>query len=82
MSRTTMAERDDRDELPRVSIDTFQDWMRIKSNIKVASEATLDAKLAQLGLLHQRDIFLAHLNQVRNSFECTVRAASEFTLVQ
>ncbi|PAV22349.1 hypothetical protein PNOK_0230600 [Pyrrhoderma noxium] len=63
MSRTTMAERNDKDELPRVSIDTFQDWMRIKSNIKIASEATLDAKLAQLGILHQRDIFLAHLNQ-------------------
>jgi hypothetical protein len=59
---------DVRDDLPRVSVDTFQDLARIKESLNDAAIAALDAKLAERGLSHHRAAFLQHMQQVPSSF--------------
>lgn len=53
-----------RDDLPRVSVDSFQDLMRIKENVNAAAIATLESRLAQQGLAGQLHLFLPHMEQV------------------
>ncbi|KAI5123622.1 hypothetical protein M0805_003436 [Coniferiporia weirii] len=59
-----------RDDLPRVSIDSVQEWRRIKENFNAAALNTFEAKLAQSGLSSQRNLLLPHLKQfVDRTFE-------------
>lgn len=52
------------DDYPRVSIDSLHDWQRIKDNYLNAAVATLDKKLAEQGLVNQRDLYVQHIMQV------------------
>ena len=56
--------QDVRDDLPRVSVDTFQDLARIKESVNDAAVAALDAKLQERGLSHHREAFIKHMQQV------------------
>lgn len=60
------------DDYPRVSIDSLHDWQRIKDNYLNAAVATLDKKLAEQGLVNQRDLYVQHIMQfVDKTFETT-----------
>ncbi|EJD03992.1 uncharacterized protein FOMMEDRAFT_106372 [Fomitiporia mediterranea MF3/22] len=52
-----------RDELPRVSVDSIQDWFRIKENLNSAAIAILDSKLSERGSENQRNLLLPHVIQ-------------------
>lgn len=54
---------DIRDDLPRVSVDSFQDLARIKDSLNDVAIAALDAKLAERGMSHHREAFLQHMHQ-------------------
>ncbi|KAH8120282.1 hypothetical protein DFH11DRAFT_48718 [Phellopilus nigrolimitatus] len=59
-----------RDDLPRVSVDSLQDWQSIRENFNAAALATLEARLVQHGLSGQRHLFLPHIKQfVDRTFE-------------
>jgi hypothetical protein len=48
----------------RVTVDSLQDWQRIKAGYSQAAVKQLDEELAARGLAHERDAHLAHLNDV------------------
>ncbi|KAL5495300.1 hypothetical protein ACEPAI_763 [Sanghuangporus weigelae] len=52
-----------RDELPRVSVETLQDWLRVRENFTSASIAALESRLAERGSEDQRHVFLPHIKQ-------------------
>jgi len=54
-----------REDLPRISVDTIQQWQRIKSEYRKASIVLLDARLTAKGKVRQqdRDLFITHLHQ-------------------
>lgn len=58
-------EHDDREDLPRISVDSIQEWRRIKSNYLSAAIAQLDEQLEASGRIAERETFLAHLTEVR-----------------
>lgn len=63
---STMAAIDPkREDLPRISADTIQDWQRVKSNYKNALVTSVDDRLAAQGLSKERELVLLHLDQVR-----------------
>lgn len=57
-----------RDDLPRVSIDSVQDWQRIRSNLENAAYATLEDKLSQSELSGHKQLLQAHLKQASLAF--------------
>jgi len=63
---------DERADLPRISIDTIQEWKSIKANYVNAAMGRLDARLKAKGLdnTESRDRCLAHINEyIENVFE-------------
>lgn len=60
MNSTTAA----REEVQRVSIDTINDWKRIKSNFSSAVFATLDEVLETSGSSVDKNALLPHIDQV------------------
>ncbi|KAL5518979.1 hypothetical protein ACEPAH_662 [Sanghuangporus vaninii] len=59
-----------RDELPRVSVETLQDWLRIRENFTSASIAALESRLAERGSEDQQHVFLPHIKQyVERTFQ-------------
>jgi hypothetical protein len=55
-----------REDLPRISVDTIQEWQHVKAQYTDAMIASLDARLAAKGKVrqHDRDLFISHLHQV------------------
>ncbi|KAF8078215.1 hypothetical protein FPV67DRAFT_1686775 [Lyophyllum atratum] len=54
---------DSREDLPRVSMGSVQDWHRLKANYKTAALASLDEHILSHGLTTERDTLVAHTNQ-------------------
>lgn len=54
-----------REEVQRVSIDTANDWKRIKSNFSSAAFAALDEVLETSGSSVDKNALLPHIDQVR-----------------
>lgn len=56
-----------REDLPRVSVGTVQDWQRLEGNYKRATLSHLEEQILAKGLTGERDALLAHINQVGTS---------------
>ncbi|EPQ58755.1 hypothetical protein GLOTRDRAFT_104409 [Gloeophyllum trabeum ATCC 11539] len=56
-----------REDLPRVSIETLQDWRRIKYNYERALLEMLDERLAASGLSHERDSLIPYIDEFVSS---------------
>ena len=56
---------DAREDLPKVSIETEQDWRRIQRNLSNAFLERLDRELETRGWTGDKDELLPHTNQVR-----------------
>jgi hypothetical protein len=59
-----MATTEEREELPRIAVDSIQDWQRIKSSYLAAAVSQLDEQLSSSGRVSERDAFLAHITEV------------------
>ena len=55
---------ENRDELPRVSIGSVQDWQKVRSNYKDAALSKLREMVSSKGLAQEQDAILVHLEQV------------------
>jgi hypothetical protein len=55
---------ENRDELPRVSISSVQDWQKARSNYKEAALSKLREMVSSKGPAHEYDAILVHLEQV------------------
>lgn len=55
-----------REDLPRIAVDTIQEWQHIKSEYTDAIIALLDTRIAANGKVRQQDrvLFKSHLYQV------------------
>ena len=62
-----------REDVQRVSIDTINDWKRIKSNFSSAAFAALDEILETSGSSVDKNALLPHIDQVcAASYSCLV----------
>ena len=55
----------DREDLPRISVDSTEDWARIKSNFASAVMSKLDSGLSS-NSSSRRDVLTLYMNQVRD----------------
>lgn len=55
---------DTREDLPKVSIETEQDWRRIQHNLSDALLARLEAEIESHGQTGDKDALLPHVHQV------------------
>jgi len=71
-----------RDELPRVSIGSVQDWQKVRSNYKDAALSKLSEMVSSKGLAQEQDAILFHLEQVsqRRFLRITFRRLLLFSL--
>jgi hypothetical protein len=55
-----------REDLPRISVNTIQEWQTVKAEYTSAMVALLDARLAAKGKVRQqdRDLLMSHTYQV------------------
>jgi len=61
-----------REDIPRVSVDSLQDWQRIRENYTNAALAALDVELAASSSSSERDLLLQHLHRfIDRTFEMT-----------
>ncbi|KAG1754183.1 hypothetical protein EDB19DRAFT_1665159 [Suillus lakei] len=54
---------DAREDLPKISVETEQDWRRLQRNISTAFLGRLDLELESQGASQDRESFLPHINQ-------------------
>ncbi|KAG1756211.1 uncharacterized protein EDB91DRAFT_147 [Suillus paluster] len=54
---------DAREDLPKISVETEQDWRRLQRNISTAFLGRLDLELQSQDASQDRDTFLPHINQ-------------------
>ena len=59
-----MAFDSQREDLPRISVETLDDWRRIKRNYTVAALAALEEQLSGNNSEEDRQVLLAHLHRV------------------
>ncbi|KAH7921479.1 hypothetical protein BV22DRAFT_728056 [Leucogyrophana mollusca] len=52
-----------REDLPRISFESLQDWKRVQNNLETALRARVDRELAARGLSSDEDKFLPHISQ-------------------
>ena len=57
-----------REEIPRISLDSFRQWHRIKANFTKAVLDQFDRRVRQSGLESDRAALLPHIQQVRMDF--------------
>ncbi|KAI0948501.1 hypothetical protein AcW1_005466 [Taiwanofungus camphoratus] len=63
-----------REDLSRISVDSLQDWQRIKANYTSAALSALDEELAMSGSAAEKDVLLRHLQQfIDRAFDMTKR---------
>ncbi|KAF8556821.1 hypothetical protein OG21DRAFT_526564 [Imleria badia] len=61
---------DAREDLPKVSLETEQDWRRVQQNLSVALLARLEAELESHGQASDKDALLPHVHQfLENLFD-------------
>lgn len=65
---------DAREDLPKVSIETEQDWRRIQQSLSAAFVARLDTELESLGETGVKDEFSPHVHQVISPWFVPARA--------
>jgi len=73
---------DAREDLPKVSIETEQDWRRIQQNLSAAFFARLDAELESHGQPGDRDALLPHVYQVRRTRRGFLPECAKLSYVQ
>lgn len=56
-----------REEHPRVSVGTVQDWQKLKSHYREAFIQAITQIASTQGLIRGQDVALAHMEQVRFS---------------
>lgn len=61
---TTMSAEAQREDLPRISVETLDDWRRIKRNYTIAALTALDEQLSGNNSSEDREVLLAHLHRV------------------
>ncbi|KAG0705246.1 hypothetical protein DFH29DRAFT_908351 [Suillus ampliporus] len=54
---------DAREDLPKISVETEQDWRRLQRNISTAFLGRFDLELQSQGASQDKDTFLPHINQ-------------------
>ena len=57
---------DAREDLPKVSIETEQDWRQIQRNLSATLLARLDTELESHGQAGNKDSLLPHVHQVNS----------------
>lgn len=69
-SRTEVMSVNARDDLPRVSLESVQDWKRIRANFEKATYAAFEERIAssELGLGEHRQLLQSHIKQVGDAF--------------
>ena len=55
-----------REDLPRISVETLDDWRRIKRNYTIAALNALDEQLGPNSAPADRAALLAHVHRVRS----------------
>ena len=60
-----MALDSQREDLPRISVETLDDWRRIKRNYTLSALTALDEQLSGNNSAEDRQVLLAHLHRVR-----------------
>ncbi|EJF62559.1 hypothetical protein DICSQDRAFT_57486 [Dichomitus squalens LYAD-421 SS1] len=69
-----MAVDSQREEIPRISVETLDDWRRIKRNYTIAALTALDEQLSGNGSAEDRQVLLAHLHRfIDRTFEMARR---------
>ncbi len=63
-----------REDLPRISCETLDDWRRIKRNYTIAALTALDEQLSGNNSPADREALLAHLHKASGSLRRVVRA--------
>ncbi|KAH7911443.1 hypothetical protein BJ138DRAFT_1085583 [Hygrophoropsis aurantiaca] len=58
---------DAREDLPRISFESLQDWNRVQNNLATALRSRLNKELDDQGLPRDEDKFLPHINQFLDS---------------
>ncbi|KAI8998973.1 hypothetical protein BD414DRAFT_454287 [Trametes punicea] len=59
-----------REDLPRISVETLDDWRRIKRNYTIAALTALDEQLSDGSSSEDREVLLAHLHRfIDRTFE-------------
>lgn len=72
---------DAREDLPKVSIETEQDWRRIQQNLSAALLARLETELESSGRTGDKDKLTPHVHQVRSLWfvpSCTKTSCIQF----
>ena len=59
-----MALDSQREDIPRISVETLDDWRRIKRNYTIAALTALDEQLSGNDSAEDRQVLLAHLHRV------------------
>ncbi|TDL27300.1 hypothetical protein BD410DRAFT_740174 [Rickenella mellea] len=52
---------DAREDLPRISMDSFYDWQRVRRNYLTAALGTLEKQLAEKGRSHELSLYQQHI---------------------
>ncbi|TBU29073.1 hypothetical protein BD311DRAFT_865044 [Dichomitus squalens] len=69
-----MAVDSQREEIPRISVETLDDWRRIKRNYTIAALTALDEQLSGNDSAEDRQVLLAHLHRfIDKTFEMARR---------
>jgi len=63
---------ENREELPRVSLESIQDWQKMRANYKEAALTSLRAQISARGVAKEQDALLAHLEQVRTTMHVSM----------
>ncbi len=69
-----MALDSQREDIPRISVETLDDWRRIKRNYTRAALAALDEQLTPDDSQEDRQLLLAHLHHVCHPLPALARA--------
>ena len=72
-----MALDSQREDIPRISVETLDDWRRIKRNYTRAALAALDEQLSPNDSQDDRQLLLAHLHRVRRGVGSMSGAAEQ-----
>ncbi|KAF8964064.1 hypothetical protein BDZ97DRAFT_1758172 [Flammula alnicola] len=54
---------ENREDIPRVSVGSVQDWQKVRSNYREAALSELQEQVASRGITHEKDAIIAHLEQ-------------------
>ena len=55
---------ENREDIPRVSVDSAQDWRQIRSNYEKAALSKLEEQVMLRGIMAEKEVIQLHLQQV------------------